>query len=154
MNLLLNAFKEHNFIEILNNNINHTFKHFIIILYFIATPGFEMVLFCVHDKRQTLIGKLFAASIFTSCFTAVFIMTMISARISKAAHKSYPLLFSYMIRNRIPLQRKLKILSFIEKLSGPDIGFYCYNLFPMNSYEFYQFLYICGCNYILIISFI
>ena len=154
LNLLLNAFKEHDFIEILNNNINHTFKHFIFILYYIATPGFEMVLFSVHDKRQTLFGKIFSAFVFFICFSAVFIMTFVCSEIPKSAHKSYPLLFSFIHRNRIPLKHKLKILSFIEKLSGPDIGFYCYNLFPMNSYEFYQFIYISAVNYILIMNFI
>ncbi|CAG2172314.1 unnamed protein product [Oppiella nova] len=35
---------------------------------------------------------------------------------------------------------KIKILAFIEKLSGPDIGFYCYDLFPMNNYELYRII--------------
>ena len=152
-NLLLKVMKEHNYIERMNKKLNYTYRYIIFILYYIATPGFEMVLYCVHDKRQTFIGKLFTAFIFTSCFTAVFIMTMISAGISRASHKSYPILFSYLNRNRIQLRTKLKIMLFIEKLSGPDIGFYCYNLFPMNSYEFYQFIYICGVNYVLIINF-
>ena len=52
------------------------------------------------------------------------------------------------------IKQRLKLLSFIEKLSGREIGFYCYDLFPMNNYEFYQYLYICGSNYFLFLSLI
>ena len=147
LNSLLNAINEHNFIENLNNDINHSFKYFIFIIYYMATPGVEMVLFCVHDNRQSFVGKIFAAFVVFLTFSAVFIMTFVCSEIPKSAHKSYPLLFSFINQNHIPSKHKLKILSLIEKLSGPDIGFYCYNLFPMNSYEFYQFIYISAINY-------
>ena len=40
------------------------------------------------------------------------------------------------------------LLTFI----GPAIGYYCLDLFPMNSYEFYQFLAIACNNYLLLIT--
>ncbi|CAG2110852.1 unnamed protein product, partial [Medioppia subpectinata] len=49
--------------------------------------------------------------------------------ISKAAHKPRPLLYSYLARNpKIPLRLRLKTLALIERLCGPAIGFYCYDL--------------------------
>ncbi|CAG2170766.1 unnamed protein product [Oppiella nova] len=36
-------------------------------------------------------------------------------------------------------------LAFIELLSGADIGYYCLDLFPMNTYEFYEY---CSVDYV------
>jgi hypothetical protein len=38
------------------------------------------------------------------------------------------------------VQLRLKITSFIEKLCGPVIGYYCYNLFAFTNYEFYEYV--------------
>ena len=72
--------------------------------------------------------------------------------VSKSAHKSYPLLYTYINKVKTPLFLRFKLISFVEKLSGHPIGLYCYDLFPMNNFEFYQFVYICGANYFLIMS--
>ena len=45
-----------------------------------------------------------------------------------------------LIKNRLTFRQRWKLLAFIEKLSGRPIGFYCYDLFPMNNYEFYKCL--------------
>ena len=34
------------------------------------------------------------------------------------------------------LHLRLKLFILVENLSGPDIGFYCYDLFPTNIYRF------------------
>ena len=71
------------------------------------------------------------------------------------AHKSYKLMFRVLSSRKMnfSIREKLKIMQFIEKLSGPDIGFYCLDFFPMNGYEFGKYLYVCGANYILITGF-
>ena len=74
-----------------------------------------------------------------------------SAWVNKGAHKSYPVLFSHLTQRYMPLWLRIKLMAFIERKSGPDIGFYCYDLFPMINYEFYQYIYICGQNYLRII---
>ena len=45
-------------------------------------------------------------------------------------------------------------MAFIEKLDGPEIGFYCWVLFPMNSYMFYKYVANCVVTYFLIIRII
>ena len=83
-------------------------------------------------------------------------MNMMSTWINKAAHRPRKLLFSYLSRNKsnIPLNKIIKINKFIEHLSETHIGYYCYDLFPMNFYEFFQFLLIVISNYILLLSLI
>jgi hypothetical protein len=50
----------------------------------------------------------------------------------------------------ILLQHRLKISAFIEKLCGPVIGYYCYDLFAFTNYEFYAFVAFVFFNYILL----
>ncbi|CAG2170367.1 unnamed protein product [Oppiella nova] len=54
-----------------------------------------------------------------------------STWISKEAHKSYQLLYSFLHQRPIHLMLRLKIEAFIGKLSGPEISFYCYDLITM-----------------------
>jgi hypothetical protein len=59
-------------------------------------------------------------------------------------------LYSFLIRRKSTIKQKLKISAFIEKLCGPSIGFYCYNLFPFNTFELFKFLIFVSSNYILL----
>ena len=154
INLLMNAIKEHNYVEILTKRLNLWFRMITFIIYYIATIGFQLILFIFLHNDSNFWGKLITGFIFLSCFWAVLMMNFMSTGITRSAHKSYPKLYNMITKGiRIRFRQRWKILSFIEKLSGPPIGFYCYDLFPMNSYEFYQYLYIAGSNYFLIMDF-
>ena len=155
INLLMYSIKEHNYVEILTKKFNHVFFRMItFIIYYSATIGFQLILFCSHHKESHLIAKLIACFSFFSCFWAVLMMNFMSTGVIRSAHKSYPKLYKMISKGiRMSFRQRWKLLSFIEKLSGPPIGFYCYDLFPMNSYEFYQYLFIAGSNYILIMGF-
>ena len=152
--LLLNAIKEHNYVEILTKKDNQFFRMITFIIYYIATIGFQLFLFCSHHKESTLIGRFSTGFVFITCFWALLLMNAMSTGVIRSAHKSYSKLFSIITNNRIRMRfrQRWKLLSFMEKLSGPEIGFYCYNLFAMNSYEFYEYIYIAGSNYFLIMS--
>ena len=75
-------------------------------------------------------------------------------QICTRAHKSYSRLFLIIVDEniRMSFKQRLKLWSFMEKLSGPQIGFYCYDLFAMNSNRFYHYLCIYVLNYRLIVS--
>ena len=154
INLLMNAIHEHNYVEIMTKKFNHFFRMITFIIYYIATIGFQIFLFAVHYKDSTFLGRFFTAFIFGSCFWAVVLMNVMSISVSNASKRPYSKLYSFYKRNefRIIFRQRWKILSFVEKLSGPEIGYYCYDLFPMNNWEFYQYLYIAGSNYILIMN--
>ena len=38
------------------------------------------------------------------------------------------------------IKLKWKVITLIERLAGPTIGIYCFNLFPFTNYEFYQYI--------------
>jgi len=152
--LLMNAIIEHNVYEKKVKDFNHLFRYVTFILYYLVTPGFQIALYVIHHKESEIFARIFASFGVIICFSAVIAMNVMSAWISKSAHKPYPLLYSFLARKqpKISLRFRLKIMSFIDYLSGPEIGIYCYDLFPMNNYEFYQYIYISGLNYILLMS--
>ena len=152
--LLLYAIEEHNYVEILTKKANLFFRIITFIIYYIGTIGFQLMLFCTHHKESTLIGRIISGFGYFTCFWAVLLVNAMSTGVIRSAHKSYSKLFSIIKNKRIRMtfRQHWKLLSFMEKLSGRQIGFYCYDLFPMNSYEFYQYLYIAGSNYILIMN--
>ena len=125
-------------------------------LCYCVRPCLNILLYITHSHESNIYGCFIAAIDFLFGFILLFIVNYLCASVSSAAHKSYPMMYSFLTRNntRITTKRKLKILAFIEKLSGPVIGIYCYNLFPMNNYEFFYFITSWAANYILIIGFL
>ena len=151
---LVMTFKEHNYLMKITEDFNHLFKFIIFYFYFIATPGFQIGVYGTHHSATHLYVRIFGVFIFIISFTNVFVMNFMNVWICKTSKKPYSVLFSFISRSKtpIPLENRMKINSFIEHLSGHEIGFYCYDLFPMNYYEFYQYIYIFGLNYILIMN--
>ena len=153
VNLLMYAINEHNYVETLTKQFNHFFRVITFIIYYIATIGFQIMLYLTHRSDIKIVGRVSAGFIFTTCFWAVVFMNVMSTWVSTAAHKPYLRLYSIICRRtRMRFRQHWKLLSFIEKLSGRPIGYYCYDLFPMTNYEFYQYLLIAGSNYFLIMN--
>ena len=154
INLLMNAIEEHNYVEIQTKKCNHFFRMITFIIYYIATIGFQIMFYGIHNKDSTPFGRVSCATIFFTCFWAVVFMNIMSTWIISAAHKPYYKLYS-ILQNRgicMRFRHHWKILSFVEKLSGRPIGYYCYDLFPMNNWEFFQYLCISASNYTLIMG--
>ena len=73
----------------------------------------------------------------------------LQAMVIEGAHGCYPTLNSLMARKPMSVRLKLKVLSLIEKLSGPEIGFYCFDLFAFTNYAFAQLIGGCVSNLFL-----
>ena len=152
--LLMQSIIVHNFCDKKVKELNHFFRCITFIMYYLATPGFLSAIYGIQHKDTQLIARIFCIFIILTNFSAVISMNLMSTWITKNAHKPYPLLHSFISRRqtRIPLRLKFKISQFIDRLSGPDIGFYCYDLFPINNYEFYQYITMTMQNYLLLIT--
>lgn len=137
----MNAINGHNSITIKVKQINEFFKLMVFIFYYGATPALLLLMFLHQDKDVNKYLKLGYGLIIVVIFGGVALMHLISALLTNAAHKSYSMLFSLLSKKKkVSLNEMMKIQLFIEKLSSPEIGFYCYELFPMNNYEFYQYV--------------
>ena len=150
--LLLHSIDCHNCAAVLTHSVNKYFSFLIYIVYYIGTPALQLICYVSHEKDTVLPIRFLAAFVFTSIFSMVFLMNLLSANVIHSAHKSYSRLYMFLAKNDLTLRDMLTIQTFIERLSGPRIGFYCLNMFPMTNNEFYKYISISCMNYILIIS--
>ena len=76
------------------------------------------------------------------------------ARVNTTAYKSRSVLYSYICakNTRISYKNRLKLMAFMERLSAKDIGFYCYDMFLMNNYEFMQYVIWFMVNHLLLLN--
>ena len=72
--------------------------------------------------------------------------------IARQSHQSYNNLNSIQCRKVLPLRHKFKVMDLIERLSGPVIGFYCFDLFPVTSFKIFMFYLNCMSYFILFMS--
>ena len=149
---LLDCIKQHNCVTIFTQKMNSFFNTFIFIAYYFGTPSLLLVLYNTHEKSSILYVRIVCLVIFLSEFSLIFLINYMSAKFSKSAQKTIRLFYTFLNRNWISLRDRLEIQLFIERLYGPPIGFYCLDLFPMNNYEFYQFVSVTFTNYFLVIS--
>ena len=148
----LQIIDEYNHICKLIEDINQVYKLFIFILYYLANPSIMAMIKLGQQDNVTQIAKIFNAILIVVIFGGCFFANLFSSRVSKASILPLKYLHRFMTENQLPLKERLKTMEMIERLSGPDIGFYCYDLFPMNSYEFYIYVANCCKNYFLIES--
>ena len=147
---------EHNYYVHLVHYINTAVRLIILILYYIFSIFAEFVVYSVHNVNTTWLAKLGGVVLIILYLVIILALIILVTSIPRSAHKPYKLLLSYMSQTpSLSLRERLKIMAFIERLSPnePPIGFYCYDLFPFNSYEFYQFVFIAGSNYLLLMQF-
>ena len=152
---ILKAIEEHKFLSKMTHNFNDYAKWMTMIIYFIATPGFIIVLKLINQDKTTILAKLFCIQVFFINFSSVVMMNLMSTWINRAALKPHNLLCAYILRTntRISMNKKLKILAFVEHLKDANIGFYCYDFFAINLFKLIEYLYYCGSLYLLISSF-
>ena len=136
------------------NQLNLSVKYFVFIIYYLARPIVNILLYITHSPETNFYFRFAAAVVVVFLFILLYVVNYLCSSVSSAAHKSYSIMYSFLIRNnrKITTQTKLRIQNFIEKLSGPVIGIYCYDLFPMSNYEFYDFIASWAANYFLIIE--
>ena len=90
INLFINVIKEHNYMDILTERLNVFFQMITFIIYYIATIGFQLLLYITHHKDSNIFGKIKTGFIFFSCFWAVLSMNLMSTGVIRSAHKPYP----------------------------------------------------------------
>ena len=152
---LMDLIEEHNYFTKITADINKMFRLILFAFYYL---GLTLILFSIYGsfhKKTAILAKIVTIPGAITGGIPYLIVTYFNKVVVEAAHKPYNLVFSYLCNtnsSKLPLVKRLKLLSFVERLSGPEIGFYCYDLFPMNSCEFYEMIMLSATNYLLLIS--
>ena len=149
---LMRAIRQHNVTALETKAIDDVFKFVVFYLYVLGSPALIVLMVICQIRETVAIARLFSAIIVIIEYFVVFYLNLFSAQISHSARKPTKLLYKFLIGNPMPINVRFKVMQFIEKLIGPDIGFYCWNNFPMNNYTFCQYLAYCMGMYILILN--
>ena len=118
-------------------------------LYYMIQPTYIMAMIIAESEEVEPFFKLIFFSGTLIIFTIILLVTRYVSRISELSRQPLNILFRFMSENRLTLEERLKTMTYIDRLMGPDIGFYCLDLFPIDSYEFYLFVVDCVKNYLL-----
>jgi hypothetical protein len=150
--LLIDAIHEHNYFTQLTQKLNEMLSIGLGIIYFCGTPTLDILLhLAIHSKNIYM--RSFYTPFFIQLLSCILIFNLIISQVSTAAHNITSDLYKFLARNqtrKISLEIKLKISTFIEKLCGPTIGFYCFDWFPFTSLELYEYMYFITGTYFLL----
>ena len=128
--------------------INAWMRNFLFVFYYLIVPIIDLAIMYLLFEKNILIRLMNIILIYVGAFN-MFVVNYWLCSVGREAHKSYPFIRSILSRKRLGLMTKLKVISLAERLSGPLIGFYCYDLFPFTNYEFHLFCVNCVSNFTL-----
>ncbi len=135
--LLVEIIREHNDCSLLTSKVSNYFKYVIGIVYYGAVPGLNIALLVVISDKATLFLRIVSSFLWLKIAYLVFYHNWVGCHVQRAAHSPYGLLNTVIARNSIDIRIRLKLMSYIEKLSFTTIGIYCFDFFPITNYEFY-----------------
>jgi hypothetical protein len=147
--LVINEIHKHTHYSELTLEFNKIFKYVLAMIYFLLTPLHNIAVYMLVSEKSILFRSLYLIGL-TILSTILFTVNYMSSSLSSSAHDFISDLHTFLVSKKIPVQHKLKISAFIEKLCGPVIGYYCYDLFPFTNYEFYRYVSFVSINYILL----
>ncbi len=136
----------------ITSQINRYINYVTFIYYYLSIPLANLIVLMIVSKQIELNFRMFLISAFMVYALVLTVPFYCLSSIQSAAHNPRDILFSIMARKGIELKLKFKVLGLIEKLSGPVIGIYCFNLFPFTNYEMYLFYVNCVKNFMLFIT--
>ena len=143
---------EHDQICLLVVKFDKYFSVILFIIYYSGTPAVQLIAYVSHHNDTILLFRFVAASVSIGFATLLFLLNYQSALVQKSAIKPYQTIFSVIAKHKLSYRQMLTVENFLCRLSGPDIGFHCLNMFPMNNYEFYQYVSVAMTNYFLIMN--
>jgi hypothetical protein len=146
---LMKAIREHNNCSVEISKLNEIMSGLLAIIYFPLSIAFNIVIHITINSDNAYVSFSYAILSLIAIGTQ-YVFIYFCSSVSSSAHNLRPELYSFLIRNKSTVKEKLKISAFIEKLSGPIIGFYCYKFFPFTSYKFAEFIAFVSGNYILL----
>ena len=147
--LVIKAINEHRIAEQMCRDANELLKIINFILYFVASPAHMLNIYYISGKNNPVVLRIFMLTFFVMAYSMNVGLILINSQITRSAHSTRKYFFRYLDSTSLPFERRMKIMLFIEKLCGTDIGFYCWDWFPLNSFEFYKYCAFCVSLFIM-----
>ena len=131
------------------------------VYYYLCIPGFDFAFMFIMYETEIII-RVIAAIIGLGIGLNMFYINYVLSAIGREARNSYGFLNSIIAKNGVNkvkygglnLRLMVKTIHVIERISGPVIGIYCLDLFPLTNYEFYQLCTSCLLQFALFLKFV
>ena len=139
--IIINLIQEHNQLANAIYQMNLIFRRIAAAMF--ITVSFIKIIslyLLIYMKRVSLMRMLIANIFIVSFFFSYLIYYFLSHQI-KSAHHSHQFVHSIVCKYKMSLNLRLKLSNFIDRLTGPSIGLYCYDIAPCDINTF--------CNVIL-----
>jgi len=120
------------------------------VFYFISAFAVDLLIILSISKDVDIYNRILAFIFLLVALPSLFFINYSLSKISVEAHRPYNKLNSIIARKPATTVLNLKVLSLIEKLSGPVISIYCLDIFPFTNYEFYLHMAYCAQNFMLL----
>ena len=124
----------HKQIELETYWLNKEFQLHFYVVYKFLKPVLNLFIFVTHAPGVDLMMRLFCIMVSTAVIYIKTMLSYLASSVMTAAHRPRTAVYSSIMTrdNKMSMKAKLKIIGFTERLSGPEIGFSCYDLFPIN----------------------
>ncbi|XP_054157217.1 uncharacterized protein LOC128955570 [Oppia nitens] len=151
--LLYHILVEHNELCIKIFDYNRFWAKWLMSTYFFMGAQLCFTLFQALFTTNPLLVRVL---MFVLASESAYILTTISvnaAILSNAAHQSYTRLIRVTF-DKYPVELQIQLRMFIQRLSGPTIGFYCLDLFEITYTTYASIVAALGQNFLLIVDFV
>ena len=144
----------HKQIELDTYWLNKEFGVHFYIVYKFLKPVLNLLIYLTHARDTKLVSRFLFMMISTAIIYFKIMLSYLASSVMTSAHRPRTALYSSVMTrdNNMSMKAKLKIIGFIERLSGPEIGFSCYDLFPINTYNFTDYVLDSFASYVLLID--
>ena len=149
---LLRAIKRHNQVCISTEKLNDSLKYGVFLMYKLTKPAMNLCIYGMMAQDFLVVTRICCLMIFLILFILMFLLNIMCVLVSSYAKRPLKTINNCFLSPRMSLIIRLKVMSFAEKLSQTDIGFYCLDLFPMNNKEFYEYVSDWGFSYLLFLD--
>ena len=119
-------------------------------IYYFGTPLIIILSYVCHVKLDNVYYRVGYVATIIFLLNVCFSINIICVKLSKSAHKSYSVIYSILAKRVMTVRTRLKVMAFLESLSEVDIGFYCYDWFPMNNKNFFSYCFMFAFSYLFV----
>ena len=149
----------HNSIILEVEQYNSEVKYYLYILIKLIKPGFNTFVYLLFDPNSQWHLRVYVVLTMTGMVLFFIGMTAIFASATKFAHRPQFAFYTLLLsrdhnQNPLSLNERYKLMRFIERLSGPSIGFYCGDLFPLTTCNFIDYVLDSMVSFLLIVKFL
>ncbi|XP_054163085.1 uncharacterized protein LOC128960939 [Oppia nitens] len=150
---LHHVLNEHNELCIKIKQYNLFWSKYLVYTYFIFVA---VICYTTFQAFFTSNRTMVRAVMFTMAVEAAYLFTRVSvnaSRLANEAHASYTRLIRVTF-DKYPVELQIQLRMFIQRLSGPTIGFYCLDLFEITYPTYASIIAALGQNFLLIVDFV